>query len=406
MHSKAILFMNKTMSIIKYYYVRLIYWLNKIFKNRFCGFVIIMFLILLLSWGVSYILSSICIPAWNGNVDSLEKIQNLHISKIAAVVSRLLIATFFAFMYWKASLPFWKERPVERDRSLFAHSGWGMAKYSHGAIIMVVFVLMTVTNIMSANTVFTPNADDVLKTQGYNGFLGIIKRSWDVICQFLDPGNVHSSTNLQGNIIALLCALAGILCLSGLAVSALVSMIARKTQRWKQGLIHYKHGFNNYVVVIGVNDQTANIVRQSLKRTINGEKVKYVLIQTRQNVERVRHKLELKLDETEEEKIVFYSGERTSKEDIGHLRLENALEIYVLGEDMQQENEEDHDTYNINCLNLISEYMKDGKLNQLKKVKCHVNLEYQSTYTVFKSINIYKKLYPKIEFLPFNIHEI
>ena len=401
MNKKSILLWNKLTAIIKYLYVRLICWLHKILKNQFWEFVIVMTLILFLSWGTSYLLSNI--HDWNDNIDSVEKIRNLHVSRIVAIIFRLLVAAFFVLTYWKASLPFWKERPVERDRSLFAHTGWGMAKYSLGAIIMVVFVLMTITNIVGANTVFPANP--VLR-EDYGGFFGIIKRSWDVICQFLDPGNVHSSTNLQGNIIALSCALAGILCLSGLAVSALVSMIARKTQQWKQGLIHYKQGFSNYVVIIGVNDQTANIVRQSLNRKINGKSVNYVLIQTRQNVERVRHKLELKLNESEEEKIVFYSGERTSQEDIGFLQLENALEIYVLGEDMQQENEEDHDTYNINCLNLISEDMKVKKLDSTVKVKCHVDFEYQSTYTVFKSVNIYKKLYQRLEFLPFNIHEI
>ena len=358
----------------------------------------IIFGVLVLSWVVSYFLSDL--PAWNSNIDTIDKLKNVSWINYVIVVLRLFIAALFLILYWKAVIPFWKERPVERDRYLFAHSGWGMAVYSSGAIFLVVFVLMTWANVMTANTIFGP--DGVLRSD-YPKDFGIIKRSWDVISQFADPGNIHSSTNLQGNIIALICALAGILCLSGLAVSALVSMIARRTQQWKSGQIHYAYGFNNYVVIIGVNEQTANIVRRSLNRKINGKSVKYVLIQTRQNVERVRHKLELKLNVAEEEKIVFYSGERTSQEDIGYLRLENALEIYILGDDMQQENEEDHDTYNINCLDLISEYMKDREIN---KVKCHVNFEYQSTYTVFKSINIYMKSDSKLEFLPFNIHDI
>ena len=148
--------------------------------------------------------------------------------------------------------------------------------------------------------------------------------------------------------------------------------------------------------------------------------------------------------------MVFYSGERTSKEDIWKLKVEKALEVFILGEDMNQENEEDHDTYNINCLLLISNYIEEYYTKQEEAVKkqeeavkkqegsddkkgkfkgkikgekskskdrheetsdknilrCHVNFEYQSTYTVFKTINIYAKLHEKIEFLPFNVHDI
>ena len=400
--NKIISFLKALLESMKRYYNKSIYFLVKRFRNKFAVFVLILAGILILSWVISYCLSYFHFPSWNSNIDTTEKMLAVPSHKIAAAAFRLLLTIFFVFLYWEASLPFWRENPIERDRSLFARSGWGMATYSLGAILMVVSILMTTSNLMGAETVYVPNADNVLKTN-YNGKFGIIKRSWDVICQFADPGNIHSSTNLQGNIIALLCALAGILCLSGLAVSALVSMIARRTQQWKNGLLHYDKGFDNYVVIIGCNEQTANIVRRSLNRKINGKSVQYVLIQTRQNVERVRHELELKLNVAEEEKIVFYSGERTSQEDIEHLRLEKALEIYILGEDMQQENEEDHDTYNINCLDLISEYMKDREIN---KVKCHVNFEYQSTYTVFKSINIYMKSDSKLEFLPFNIHDI
>ena len=388
----------------KYLYARFIDWQEKKLWHKFLTFAIVIFLLLFMSFIISWSLS--CLPAWNSNIDTIEKIKNVRGCAVVAFLLRIAITSIFVFVYWKIASLYWNWDPVGRDRSLFAHSGWGMTIYTLSTIILVVIVLISVTNILGANTVFVPKADEILRPD-YQGKFGIVKRSWDVISQFTDPGNIHSSTNFQGNVIALVSALAGILCLSGLAVSALVSIIARRTQLWKSGQIHYTYGFNNYVVIIGVNEQTANIVRRSLNRKINGKKVKYVLIQTRQNVERVRHELELKLNVDEERKIVFYSGERTSQEDIEYLRLEKALEIYVLGEDMRQENEEDHDTYNINCLNLISEYMKDNNiLIQSNKVKCHVEFEYQSTYTVFKSINIYKKLYPKIEFLPFNIHDI
>lgn len=328
---------------------------------------------------------------------------------------------FSTYILWGLTL----KKPVERDRWLFGRSGFGMLVFAATIATVVPLIIWGGVEIQQhivnpstpMNEKLLGNYDtDVTELSGAVGQDSITLRAkqmanrhgnaWSVLSQYTDPGNLPAAKGRSGYFWALLCAIAGIFCLSGFAVSSLVSFISRVSERWKKGLLLYDTMFNNYIVIIGVNEQTANIVRRSLNRKINGKRVKYVLIQTRQNVERVRHELELKLNLAEENRIVFYSGERTSQEDIEHLRLEKALEIYVLGEDMQQENEEDHDTYNINCLDLISEYMKDRKLDQSNKVKCHVNFEYQSTYTVFKSINIYKKLYPKIEFLPFNIHDI
>lgn len=315
-------------------------------------------------------------------------------------------------------------KPVERDRWLFGRSGFGMIVFA--IIIATVVPLIILGGVEIQQHIVNPSTPMNEKLLGnydtdvkeLSGSLGqdsitlVAPRTtnhhgnvWSVLSQYTDPGNLPAAKGRSGYFWALICAIAGIFCLSGFAVSSLVSFISRVSERWKRGLLLYDTMFNNYVVIIGVNEQTANIVRRSLNRNINGKSVQYVLIQTRQNVERVRHELELKLNVAEEKRIVFYSGERTSQEDIEHLRLEKALEIYILGEDMRQENEEDHDTYNINCLKLISGYM-NRELNQSKNVRCHVNFEYQSTYTVFKSINIYKQLDSRLEFLPFNIHEI
>ena len=159
-------------------------------------------------------------------------------------------------------------------------------------------------------------------------------------------------------------------------------------------------------MIIGNNEQAAAIIKKSLKSGAD-----YILLQTRKNVERERAKLELKLDREDEERVVFYFGERTSNEDIGDLKLEKAREVYILGEDMHSENEEDHDSFNMSCLELISQYCSNISKNTHKnwigeKLKCHVDFEYQSTYTIFKSTHIYKRLNENLEFIPFNVHEI
>ena len=159
------------------------------------------------------------------------------------------------------------------------------------------------------------------------------------------------------------------------------------------------------MVVIGANEQTATIVKSSLRNP----DVEYVLIQTRKDVESERAKLELYLTEEEEKKLVFYYGNRALYEDIETLRLERAYpEVYILGEDLAFENEGDHDSYNITCLEHIKQYVKGHpQLSQSEtRLKCHVNFEYQSTFMAFKFTHVYKSLNKKIEFVPFNVHDI
>ena len=292
--------------------------------------------------------------------------------------------------------------PVERHRHIY-RADW------RAFILPLSSIIIFVSAIFGLSALFAIDGDDiVVSNTGAGERTSLI---WAIICQFADPGNLNMAST-KGSIIAFLCAFGGIFCLSGLFVSSLVSYNSRKAEKWRNGLIHYngrynRHVFKDYIVIIGVNEQTATIAKKSLRRP----DVKYVLIQTKNEVERARFKLELKMNKTDEERIVFYFGDRTLYEDIKDLRVERAKEVYILGEDMNDKDEQDHDSFNMKCLELISQYCeklpKDKKKRWAgKKLRCHVNFEYQSTYTIFKSTHIYKRINEDVEFLPFNIHEI
>jgi len=230
-----------------------------------------------------------------------------------------------------------------------------------------------------------------------------VDSDWDnfyaVISQFADPGNLPSAIG-NSRLAAVILAFSGIFFLSGVLVSSLVSALNKKTAKLNDGLIHYSRiGLqkNKYVIIIGVNELTSGIIRQSLSR----KKIKYVLVQTRQPVEQVRQRLDLALDKKEEKKIVYYFGERTSKEDIESLHPEYVDEVYVLGESLAFENEKDHDSFNIKCVELLSEHLSEGQ-----ELRCHVNFEYQGTFTAFKATHHYLELRKKLTFIPFNVHEI
>lgn len=309
--------------------------------------------------------------------------------------SDILIYIVYIALILAPSVPFLLINPVKKDRWLYAKSGWGIFWYYLWISASILFAIWGVVEIsgIANNEIYTPHEPP----KSYN-------KLWEVVCQFADPGNIYHSTG-GGRFFAIISAFAGIVCLSGLFLSSLVNLITHKTQKWKQGLVKYGCRFNKYVVIIGVNEQTASIVRQALKR----DGVKYALIQTKKDVERTRIELELKIDDDLEDRVVFYSGERTSAEDIAKLKLEKAVEIYILGEDAQFEGEKDHDAFNVNCLEHISAYLKDHKLKNRdwnKRIRVHVNFEYQSTFTAFKATHLYQKLDRDIEFVPFNVHDI
>lgn len=314
-------------------------------------------------------------------------------------------------------------KPIERDRWLFGGSGSGMIIL---AIVIATIVPLVIWGVMEVQHYLEPSSDiNKILLENYDTDVSSLSGSlkadstitieanqhrvqhehwWSVLSQYTDPGNLPAAQKGKGYFWALICAIAGIFCLSGFAVSSLVSFITRVSERWKKGLLHYNSFFSDYVVIIGVNEQTATIIKKCLKEP----GVKYVLIQTRKDVEKERAKLELKLEKAEEGKIVFYFGDRALNEDVLTLHLEKAKEVYILGEDMRYENEEDHDAYNVSCLEHIARYMYDNKRtkDRNKKLKCHVNFEYQSTFMAFKFTHLYRGLNETIEFLPFNVHEI
>ncbi|WP_304219146.1 hypothetical protein, partial [Phocaeicola plebeius] len=286
-------------------------------------------------------------------------------------------------MRWLFLLPqkIWALRkPVERDRWLFGHTGLGMIIFAILVATIVPLIIWgvaclihgskNVPNILLGNYDLDNNQitgriieNDSIVAKAVEDTVVHHNSFWAVLSQYTDPGNMPAAVDGEGTTLALICAALGIFCLSGFAVSSFISFINRVTERWKKGLLRYDWMFNNYVVIIGCNEQTANIVKLSLKHT----DVDYVLIQTRQDVEKMRMRLDLSLDRKEEEKIVFYYAERTSIEDIESLHLEKAKEIYILGEDATAENEEDHDAYNIDCLENISKYMSKDDVKIYRK---------------------------------------
>ena len=400
----------------------------------------------------------------------LEKINNLISLKpknlwrlgikwlILIVVFLPLLPLYYVFFLKQCRDYFgpFKGNKIKLHRELYSKDGnpllWFSAKVAF-FIPLTLWIVTTGSEFFHLNLAIYHAPDSLNESSAF----------WQIICQYLDPGNVANSQGYGGSGIALLSALLGIVCLSGFLVSAIVNVISQTRIQWQKGLINYNSvkDFDKYVVIIGINEQTASIARRALDSDDN----RYVLIQTRQDVEKVRPELESKIDDDKQDRIVYYAGDRTSYEDIEKLHLEKAIEVYILGESVENtdkknnedQQEKEHDAYNISCLEHISRYIKEDrdrdkikkelenakeKLENTKEKlenamkegskmvefqcryeydKCedeytkvlnkprlnvHVQFDYQSTFTAFKATHLYQKLGRDIRFIPFNIHEL
>ena len=268
---------------------------------------------------------------------------------------------------------------------------------------------------------------------------------WSVYYHFIDPGNQHMTTTKGGRNWAALTGILGVFLLNGLLVSSIIGYIDRRKEKWMKGEVKYKRFLKRHphYVVIGGNDMVSGIVKQKLsdKRPI--------LIQTSCDVEEFRRKLFSTLNDDEQKRVIIYYGSRTSEKDIKELYIENAVEVYILGEETRMDDLESyHDTMNMECLNLLLENYKrttkgqeisamlsqvnayrkqleesagnESQLNKLKsqnrkldeswerrsRLKCRIMFEYQTTFSVFQFYDVNEEVEAYIDFLPFNYYEM
>lgn len=242
---------------------------------------------------------------------------------------------------------------------------------------------------------------------------------WSVYFHFIDPGNQHMTTSREGRIFAALAAILGVFLLNGLLVSSIIGWIDRRKGKVHSGEVDYKlcHlGKYKFAVVIGANEIASSVIRNLLsehnENSLNFKNEgnnKYVLLQTSNDISKVRDGLASHLTDEELKKVIFYKGQRDSDEDLKKLHPEYATEIYVLGEySLLDGGESFHDAMNMRCVNLLAKLIqteKDKKKTNLKKRVCKVLFEYQTTQSVFQFSDVTQSVKDNLVFIPFNRYE-
>ena len=224
---------------------------------------------------------------------------------------------------------------------------------------------------------------------------------WDTIEVYLDPSNKPETFRFTKRFYFLFVGTAGVFLLNGLLVSMLVSWFENRRDRWEKGDLHYgKNALGNFTVVIGGNEMVPDLVGQILRN----KSIDHVLVMTNRDVATLRKKLVSELAK-EEEKIVIYYGERTSKDDLKRLLLQHAQnDIFVIGEQLDvDQSGSHHDVKNMDCVQKMAGLLKDA--NCTEKKTCRVMFEYQSTFSVFQFADVCGNISDVLNFKPFNYYE-
>lgn len=237
---------------------------------------------------------------------------------------------------------------------------------------------------------------------------------WEAYENFINF-NGQNGYSFSHRLFLLITGIFGVFLLNGILVSAIVSWVEKRSERWKSGELRYdvkrwfqcSFALDNYVVVIGGNEMVPELVKQIL----SDDNLSYVLVMTNRNVQSLR-KTFVSLLGKNEEKVVIYHGERTLKEDLSHLQIERAKKIYVIGEQLDiDQSGSHHDVKNMECVKLMSQLLGGNEvyLNDIKSSKqpilCRVMFEYQSSFSVFQFTDVDSDISSVLDFRPFNYYE-
>ncbi len=299
-------------------------------------------------------------------------------------------------------------RPIARDRMLVK------GHFTFDVILFVFFIPFIYTVIFKCFNIVT-NSDLLSSSEGEYKNATLF---WDIYYHFVNPGSQHMAT-AHGRLFSGLIAISGIILLNGVLISTLTSWFERRKEQWTNGDIRYKkrsfRAFRNskeYVgnkiaVVIGAGENAPTIIKNLLDGKGETKKGRpyYVVLLTNGKVKEVRDRIASYLNEEDSERLVIYNGQLDSVEEVNHIPIELATEIYVLGEEngIGDDSASYHDTQNMKCVHNIASYLTQNQIQ--RRIICRVQFEYQTTYSVFQFSDLPDNIKEHLVFIPFNRYE-
>lgn len=215
---------------------------------------------------------------------------------------------------------------------------------------------------------------------------------YGILCHFFDLGNQRIALSPAGApgggavqesdgefYLACVVALAGKILLAGIFVSWLVNWFGQGIAKVRQGLAD-PVGYRDHVVIIGYRKGvTENIIKRN-------EKDQKYIVQTEQDVARLRVRLFARLGKSVMQRIGLVSGRRTVGSDLEKLSLHRCKTIYLLGED----GEEAHDADSLACLELMLRGLGKRSLNP--SATCYLFWERPEASSLFQKVGLMEYL--------------
>lgn len=200
--------------------------------------------------------------------------------------------------------------------------------------------------------------------------------------------------------VAIVCMnLFGLFFINGIVLTIFVNWVSNRKDRHLRGEARYPYiQKKRFSVIIGGHKMAAGLAHSLIRK----KDIEYVLIQTQRNPEALRKEIMAEInDEKLAKNVVIYSGDRTSWHELAELRLDNACEVYLIGEPFHIDGSS-HDAINMQCWNEITGHLKEERE---VRIPFHVMFEYQSTFSAFQFTDMKLEQSRMFRFIPFSMYE-
>jgi hypothetical protein len=214
---------------------------------------------------------------------------------------------------------------------------------------------------------------------------------WSIIAQMIDPGNQHQVGSPNGNVaqnevhwkvrlFVLLLSLSGTFAFGGLLISTLTNVFEQRVAMVRDGMMNYR--FSGHTVILGYHDISKGLVIQLLPegKSRSGK----VVVLTEGNIPEIRKVLKSEIAKKQYKRLYLLAGTRTSTSDLIRCGVDQAMEIYVLGE----QHEPDHDPKSNKCLQEINTIALRSSQKRKERIPCHVLFNSQTTHLLYQYGNI------------------
>lgn len=220
---------------------------------------------------------------------------------------------------------------------------------------------------------------------------------WRSFVLLTNPG-LDEDHPIWGNVYMILMNVFGIVLFNGILLTVLINWVLGRQERSAKGEARYP-GIRNtrFTAILGGHRMVATLTRDLF---IKDPGLDFVLIQTQRDPQEVRREIESEIEDTSIlKKVVIYAGNRTSQHEVEELHVQNAQEVFIIGESFIIDGAS-HDALNMECWDLISKTDTASG----RKIPCHILFEYQSTFNVFQYTDINSQS-QSFDFIPFSLYE-